>query len=135
MEFFLGSLFMLITLFGFSFLFKKQPTSKKFQIINNQTRVYEMTKNFNINKQTEKINQSSKHKKTNKMVRILTINNVAYWIEKGNLYQADMVNKNILEETKKRVDTHSMDRVELDKIIFIVDKLTEGNDDSSNTGH
>jgi hypothetical protein len=58
-----------------------------------------------------------------------------YWIEDGFLVTAKLKENQIDEKTKKRVDTHSLDKVELDKMIFIVDKLTEGNEnDSRNSG-
>ena len=68
------------------------------------------------------------------MVRVLYINNSAYWIEDSTFYTATFANGSILEDTKKAVDTMGMDSVELDKMIFIVDKLTEGlSDDSSDS--
>lgn len=49
----------------------------------------------------------------------------AYWIENNNLYVVDISDGNFTKENGKRVDTISMDKVELNKISFIVEQLTE----------
>jgi hypothetical protein len=52
---------------------------------------------------------------------------LAYWIEDNNVYSAEHNELGILPETKKIVDMMTIDKVELDKMILIVEKLTEGN--------
>lgn len=69
-------------------------------------------------------------------LRVLVVGNKAYWISENALYSADMDGNLVDKESAKVVDTMTMDKVELDKMIFIVDKLTEGmEDDRSNPGH
>jgi hypothetical protein len=78
--------------------------------------------------------QSKEHTKKNSIKAFFLADNV-YWIENGFLVMARLTDNGIDETTKKKVDTHSLNKVELDKISFIVDKLTEGNkDDSGNSG-
>ena len=78
--------------------------------------------------------QSRKHVKKNSRKAFFWQDDV-YWIEDGFLITAKIIDNQIDNNTKKKVDTHSLSKVELDKMIFIVDKLTEGNkDDSSNSG-
>jgi len=50
----------------------------------------------------------------------------AYWIKDNAFYEANLSNGEIDTSTIKVVDTMTMDKVELDKMIFIVQKLTEG---------
>jgi predicted ATP-dependent endonuclease of OLD family len=50
----------------------------------------------------------------------------AYWIKDNAFYQASLLDGEIDTSTIKVVDTMTMDKVELDKMIFIVQKLTEG---------
>lgn len=71
-------------------------------------------------------------------VKILFTENQAYWIRDNVFYVADMNEDGFIDyPTTKPVDTMGMDKVELDRMSFIVDKLTEGkqNDrgDSGNT--
>lgn len=58
--------------------------------------------------------------------RIVFSEDTAYWIKNNMFLQAALVNGEIDDSTTKVVDTIAMDRVELDKMAFIVQKLTEG---------
>lgn len=65
--------------------------------------------------------------------RLIIIDNEAYWIKDSVFMKAPMVDGAVDMESTKSVDIMAMDKVELDKMIFIVDKLTRGfsNDDRS----
>ena len=68
-------------------------------------------------------------------VKILFLDQKAYWIKDNSFFVADVVDGNVLEDSARKVDTMGMDKVELDKMSFIVDKLTEGlSNDSGNSG-
>lgn len=69
--------------------------------------------------------QSFVHDRSKKL-RIIFTDNKAYWIKENAFYQADLVDGEVDDSTTKVVDTMSMDKVELDKMIFIVQTLTEG---------
>lgn len=58
--------------------------------------------------------------------RILYIEDSAYWIENNALYVAKTIDGEIEKESAVQVDTMGMDKVELDKTIFIVETLREG---------
>lgn len=59
--------------------------------------------------------------------RMIFTENRAYWIKDNAFYQADLLETGEIDNsTTKVVDTMTMDKVELDKMIFIVQKLTEG---------
>ena len=137
MEYFLGSAITLVSLFIFNQMLKK-ITSETLRVpVFTQTSKVELLKNYLVSvvtKKPEKETQSTNHLKKNSM-RAFFLGRDVYWIEGGFLFTAKITNNEIDESTKKRVDTHSIDKVELDKISFIVDKLTEGNkDDSGNSG-
>jgi hypothetical protein len=60
-------------------------------------------------------------------VRVVMTDNQAYWIRDSVFYTADIAeDSSINKDSTRRVDTMSMDRVQLEKIMFIVEKLTEG---------
>lgn len=61
----------------------------------------------------------------------------AYWIADNKVFEAPMSPDGMIEyESASPIDTMALSKVELDKLSFIVEKLTEGNsDDRSNTGH
>jgi hypothetical protein len=87
--------------------------------------------NLEINK---KITQSQKHfNKTN--LKVIIVDGDAYWIQDNILYTSKMGIDGIDPDNTSRVDTISMDSVQLDKILFIVDQLKGRNqDDSGNSG-
>jgi predicted membrane protein len=81
------------------------------------------------------VTQSSKHEES-KLTRVLVLENTAYWITNNQVYYANISEDKIDMESTSVVDTMGMDKVELDKMIFIIDKLTEGTDnDHSNSGN
>ena len=137
MEYFLGSFITLISLFVFNKMLKKITKDKIGIPVFSQTEKVELLKNYLVSviaRKPEQKTQSRNHLKKNS-TRAFFLGKDVYWIENGFLFTAKITNNEIDESTKKRVDTHSIDKVELDKISFIVDKLTEGNkDDSGNSG-
>lgn len=137
MEYLLGSILTLVTMVILAKLIKKQDSqTKRISVVFSQTRQYELIKDFVPFQRKRPPKTQSRNHFNKRMVRILYINNSAYWIENNIFYTAIFDNGSILEDTKKAVDIMAMDSVELDKMIFIVDKLTEGlSDDSSNSGN
>jgi hypothetical protein len=137
MEYFLGSAITLVSLFVFNHMLKKITSDNLRVPIFTQTARVELLKNYLISvvaRKPEEETQARNHLKENSM-RAFFLGKDVYWIENGFLFTAKVNNNEVDESTKKIVDTHSIDKVELDKISFIVDKLTEGNkDDSGNSG-
>jgi hypothetical protein len=100
-----------------------------------QSRFHEITKYSMPFKQKVSPSQSSNHYEE-KFIRICYMDGLVYWIEDNAVYSAAHEHGKILKNTKKAVDTTSMNKVELDKMIFIVNKLTEGlTNDSGNSGN
>ena len=71
--------------------------------------------------------------KTN--IKVIIVDGQAYWIKDNSFYVADLEGRNVDGSTARIVDTIHMDKVQLDKMLFIMDKLREGiNDDSRGSG-
>lgn len=79
--------------------------------------------------------QSKSHQEgTN--IRVIIVDEQAYWIKDNIFYRAPLVNNLVDKDSAERVDTSDMDRVQLDKMLFILDKLREGvSDDSRGSGN
>jgi hypothetical protein len=61
---------------------------------------------------------------------------VAYWIEDSRVYTANFEDGVVDYDNKIVVDMTAIDKVELDKMIFVVERLTEGlSNDSGNSGN
>jgi len=55
----------------------------------------------------------------------------AYWIKDNIFYTADVMGDGVDKDTTRRVDTMVMNKVQLDKMMFIIDRLREGNSNDS----
>jgi hypothetical protein len=91
---------------------------------------------LNENKRVKKNTQSRVHdSKTN--IKVIIMDNQAYWIKDNIFYTADMqMDGNVDKDTTRTVDTMSMNRVQLDKMMFIIDRLREeAFDDRWGAGH
>lgn len=75
---------------------------------------------------TKKPNTQSINYINKNHLRVMVVDNNAYWIKNNTFYVADLVDGQIDNETTREVDTMTMDKVQLDKMLFIVGKLTEG---------
>ena len=70
----------------------------------------------------------------NTYVKVMVLENEAYWIKDNKLYIAQVNNGDVDKNTVKEVDTMSMSKVELEKTMFIVEQLREGKDDLGSSG-
>jgi hypothetical protein len=130
MEFIIGFIFAFISIYAIKFILERNTTPETFnlQIIARQSRNFELIKPalpYLPETYEEKNSQAFAHLRSTQK-RVIFTEDTAYWIDENVLYNADVINGEIDLESKKRVDTMNMDKVELDKMIFIVEKLTEG---------
>jgi hypothetical protein len=103
-----------------------------------QTHIHEIIK-YNIPESmfysVKKDTQSARHEKSMHL-KVLFIEKEAYWIKENALFIADQEDGIVKEETARRVDTMGMNSVQLEKLIYIVDVLNEGNqNDRGYTGN
>ena len=85
--------------------------------------------------QPKKKTQSLEHTKKDE-VRVIIIEGEAYWIVDQTLYTAKIIDGSVDNETTKKVDTMTMDSVQLKKVVSIVEALTEGRkNDSGYSGY
>jgi hypothetical protein len=79
--------------------------------------------------------QSSNHvDKVN--IRVIIVDSLAYWVKDNIFYVADIDGMDIQKDTARIVDTIHMDKVQLDKMLFIMDQLRDGKDnDSGSSGN
>lgn len=83
----------------------------------------------------QKPSQALKHE-AEKFTKVLVLEDIAYWIKDNKVYYAKIQEDKIDGFSTSVVDTMGMDEVQLNKMIFIIDKLTEGTDDDrSNSGN
>jgi hypothetical protein len=139
MEYLLGFAMAIIAILAFRFaLLYKIDNDQLPPIKYSQSHVHEMIKYYlpsSLFQKKRNKTQSDKHEEK-LYTRVVFLENQAYWIKDNALLIADLEDGIVLEETARKVDTIGMDRVQLDKVIGIVNALTEGRkDDSGHSGY
>jgi hypothetical protein len=139
MEYFLGSAITLISMFITTrFISSRNLKVKQTPFRYSQSHIHMLIlplvpeiKNY----KKRMITQSSKHEeKVN--IKVVIFDNKAYFVKDGTFYCAEMDGKNIDSSTATLVDTIGMDKIQLDKMLFIMDQLRDGKtDDSGSSGN
>lgn len=133
--FFVGTVLMVLS---YRFMIKNNLTKDSSVVISySQSHIFNILKPFasiaySLDKPTLKT-QATEYEKS-QTVRVIMADGQAYWIRDNVFYTANInEDYSVDNDSTRTVDTMSMDKVQLDKIIFIVDKLTEDidNDDSN----
>jgi hypothetical protein len=137
MEYFAGSIVTLVTMYIVAKLVNHPKNNMKSVKTNfSQSRQHELVRDFlPLIPSKPVITQSIKYQQS-QYTRIFFIGDDAYWIEDQRVYTAKFEDGRVDQENKKTVDMTSIDKVELEKMIFVVERLTEGlSDDSGNSGN
>jgi hypothetical protein len=120
-----------VTLLGVAILYYVIAISNKnfktIRIKSSQSRTYDILAPFIIpvNRTFNKKRQSINHLESTQ-IRILMLNDKAYWIKDNAVYSATLNNGIIMDESTKVVDIMGMNEVELEEMMFIIERLTEG---------
>ncbi len=129
MEYLIGSLATAATAFLTVLFMNRKKKTVKISITQTQSSLFEITK---TTEQTLELlspklkTQATIHQNSN-LLRIIFVDNQAYWIKESVFYTADLDDFGFIDaESTRAVDTMAMDKVQLDKMSFIVEKLTEG---------
>ncbi len=139
MEYFLGSILTLALVIILNKVLRRSLYEERIEPIKySQAYIYDMVSPFlpsNKELMEQKETQSTKHYDS-MFLRVVFAENKAYWIKDSIFYVSDVrEDGSVDQESAKQVDTMAMGRVELEKIIFIVEQLTEGNgNDTRNAG-
>lgn len=128
MDFILGIILTFLILFMISAYryIKKYEVNSLFSIRYSQSHIHQLIKplipeiNISINSKTKR--QSINHLNTNH-IKVIINKNMAYWIKNNVFYTAEVIDGQIDKDNARVVDTMSMDKVELDKMMFIIDQL------------
>jgi len=106
------------------------------KVVYRQSDIHQIVKNFIPKDLFELPKQPSQARKhlSNNTVKVLIIEDQAYWVHGNMFYVADTEEGSVNPETVRPVDTNNMSKRDIDKMLFILDSLRNGNsDDSSST--
>jgi hypothetical protein len=139
MEFVLGFIVAIVAIFMLRiFAIKTLSKSSQIRITYRQSHIHEIIKDFlpdSLFLGKQRNTQSVAHQKS-MYTRVVFVDNEAYWIKNNALFVADMEEGVVAEETARVVDTMGMNKVQLEKVIHIVEALAEGRkDDNGHSGN
>jgi hypothetical protein len=103
------------------------------KIVYTQSDIHMIVKHFvpqDLFDEPKRPSQARKHLKNNS-VRVLMIEDHAYWVHNNMFYVADIADGLVNPETVRPVDTNNMSNRDIDKMLFILDSLKNGNSDDS----
>jgi hypothetical protein len=103
-----------------------------------QSDIHKLLKYFfslNITNNEKPPSQLTKRKERD-MIKVIVMGNLAYWVSENIFYVAEAIDGEVIPQTAQPVDTNSMSRKDLDKMLFILDSLKNGKkNDSSSAGN
>jgi hypothetical protein len=103
-----------------------------------QSDIHKLLKYFfslNITNNDKPLSQLTKRKERD-MIKVIVMGNLAYWVSENIFYVAEAIDGEVIPQTAQPVDTNSMSRKDLDKMLFILDSLKNGKkNDSSSAGN
>lgn len=129
MEYLLGSIVTLASVILINKIARRTAERSKINFEITQSYLFKLLSEYNdraIEDKSPPDTQSYKHIK-NQYVRIMIVEDEAYWIKDNQLYVAKFEDGTIDTDSTTEVDTMSMSKVELEKTMFIVETLREEN--------
>jgi hypothetical protein len=104
-----------------------------------QSDMHRMLKYFfslEITNNEKRPSQLTKRKEKD-MIKVIVMENQAYWVSDNTFYVAKAFEGEVLPDTAEPIDIESMSRKDIDKMLFILDNLKNGKDkdDSSSAGN
>lgn len=107
-------------------------------MMHRQSDVHKLLKYFfsiPLSNNENNFSQLTKHKQKG-IIKVIVLGDQAYWVSNNTFYVADAVEGKVQKSTAKPVDIGSLPKVDLDKMLFILDSLRDGKrDDSGSTGN
>jgi hypothetical protein len=103
------------------------------KVVYSQSDIHQIVRHFlpkDLFEMPKPVSQARKHVKKN-TVRVLIIEDQAYWVHDNMFYIADTAEGLVNADTVRPVDTNNMSKRDIDKMLFILDSLKNGNSDDS----
>jgi hypothetical protein len=117
---------------------KKRARKNFSKTLYRQSDIHSLLKYFfsiKLLNEDERPSQLTKRKQKS-MIKVIFLDSQAYWVSDNTFYVAEAVNGEIQKHTVKPVNTNGLSKKDLDKMLFILDSLKNGNkNDSGSTGN
>ena len=114
---------------------KKKPFSRTLHKQSDMHRLMKLFFSMPLSNNQQNFSQLTKHKEKG-MIKVMVLGNEAYWISNNIFYVAEAINGEVQRHTTKPIDTSTLSKGDLDKMLFILDSLKDGKrDDRGSSGH
>ena len=139
MQYLIASGLTLVVSWAILVIIKKRNNKKYSSLMYRQSDMHRMLKYFfSLNVKEKEGPLSQLHKRLEEsMLKVLVVGNAAYWVLDNVFYVADAFENQVNPETARPVDIENMSRSEMDKMLFILDSLKDGEveNDRSSSGN
>jgi hypothetical protein len=120
-------------------IIKKRNNKKYSSLSYRQSDMHEILKYFfslNVKKKEKPLSQFKKRAEEG-MLKVIVVDNKAYWVLDNVFYVADAFENQVQPETAKPVNVENMSKLDMEKMLFILDSLNDGEvkNDSSSSGN
>jgi len=134
MEYFLGSVITMVAMFVATRLIsleKKVIRENPFRY--SQSHIHEIISPLvpNLRKYKKIVPRQSRNQEEKTNIKVVIFDNKAYFVRDAKFYCAEMHGTDIDGANATLVDTMGMDKVQLDKMLFIMDQLRDGKKNDS----
>jgi hypothetical protein len=114
---------------------KKKSFSRTLHKQSDTHRLMKLFFSMPLSNNQQNFSQLTKHKEKG-MIKVMVLGNEAYWISNNIFYVAEAINGEVQRHTTKPIDTSTLSKGDLDKMLFILDSLKDGKrDDRGSSGH
>lgn len=134
MEYFLGSVITMVAMFFATKLISREkniPKENPFRY--SQSHIHEIVSPLipNLRDYKKVIPRQSLNQEEKSNIKVVIFDDKAYFVKDATFYCAEMHGTEIDGANASVVDTMGMDKVQLDKMLFIMDQLRDGKRDDS----
>jgi uracil DNA glycosylase len=138
MQYFIGFFLTLFISFPIIFIMKKKISKKMSRTLYSQKDTHELFKYFfaiDSSNQKKRLSQLTKHTEKS-MIKVMVIGQEAYWVSNNTFFVANAINGEVEAGSATPVDLENMSKNDMNKMLFILDNLQNGNkNDSGSAGN
>ena len=139
MQYLIASGLTLVVSWAILVIIKKRNNKKYLSLSYRQSDMHEILKYFfslNVQEKDKPLSQFQK-RLDKSMLKVIVAEDQAYWVLDNVFYVADALDNQVDPETARPVNVENMSRLEMEKMLFILDSLKDGEveNDRSSSGN
>jgi hypothetical protein len=138
MEYFIGFVLTFLISLAIIVIMNKKINKKMSRTLYSQKDTHELFKYFfaiESSSHKKRLSQLTKHTEKS-MIKVMVVGHEAYWVSDNTFYVANAIGGEVEAGSAKPVDIENMSKNDINKMLFILDNLQNGNkNDSGSSGN